>query len=157
MKIYKQKRTIACLCALGAMWRGGVAFAAPAEGYGLPSATEQDEQSRQAEHISPKEDGGISWDDKETMEIIETCTADAGRAQAGPALTPPQRAAICAAAVQVAAYLGCAAITADCAIGSVLTVGSLAIPCVLLVALACGTGFGAAGVVATYCPDLVRR
>src|SRR5262249_2467031 len=39
--------------------------------------------------------------------------------------------AICSAAVAIAVGLGCSAIAADCALGTALTVGNLAIPCVL--------------------------
>jgi hypothetical protein len=118
MRIYKR---MAYLCALSI--GATVAFAAPAD------AAEQAEQE-------PKEDG-VSWDDKESMEIIETCSADVlgHPAQAGPALTPAQRAAMCQAAVTVAYTLGCTGIGVSCATGSVLTVGSVAIPCVLLTAL----------------------
>lgn len=73
------------------------------------------------------------------------------------ALSPDANAAMCAAAVNIASSLGCAAIAVDCAAGTFLTVGSLAIPCVLVTALACGVGVGGAAVVSAYCPSLVRR
>jgi hypothetical protein len=73
------------------------------------------------------------------------------------ALTNGQRVAICQASALVAGALGCAGVTASCAASEVLTVGSVTIPCVLLVAFACAAHVGGTSVIATYCPEYVNR
>lgn len=73
------------------------------------------------------------------------------------ALTNMQRIAICQAAALVAGTLGCAGVTASCAASGVLTVGTVTIPCVLVIAFACAAYVGGTSVIATYCPEYVNR
>lgn len=58
----------------------------------------------------------------------------------------------CQIAAALAAYLGCAAVTADCAAGTVLTLGGTSVPCALVVGIACATGAGAGASLAMSCP-----
>ena len=73
------------------------------------------------------------------------------------ALTNGQRIAVCQAAALVAGSLGCAGVTASCAASAVLTVGSVTIPCVLVIAFACAAYVGGSSVIVTYCPEYVNR
>ena len=73
------------------------------------------------------------------------------------ALTNVQRIAICQAAALVAATVGCAGITASCVASGVLTIGSVTIPCVLVIAFACAAYVGGSSVIVTYCPEYVNR
>jgi hypothetical protein len=165
MRIKDRKPINLFIAALGLFCGAGVAFAAPAAAAEEQSADQTGQDPPTAEEQAALTDSGIIREETDAQGITGTCGAAplVYQFQAvgddGSALQPlsSRNAAICAAAVVLAANLGCAAILADCAIGTVLTVGSLAIPCVLLAALACGAGHSAAGVVATYCPDLVRR
>jgi hypothetical protein len=58
----------------------------------------------------------------------------------------------CQIAAAMAAYLGCAAVSADCAADTVLTLGGTAVPCALVVGLACTVGAGAGASLAMSCP-----
>ena len=75
----------------------------------------------------------------------------------GEALTDAQRSVMCEAAAAVSGTLGCLGVTASCGATSVLTVGTTAIPCILLSSLACVGFTGGTAVIAYYCPQFVNK
>ncbi len=114
-----------------------VACAAPTEAEDALSPTSED-----AADLDPRPTAAAS------PEVIGTD---------GEALTDAQRSGMCGAAAAVSATLGCLGVTASCGATSVLTVGTTAIPCVLLSSLACVGFTGGSTVIAYYCPQFVNK
>jgi hypothetical protein len=106
----------------------------------------------EAEDASPTSEEAADLDPPSTVaaspEVIGTD---------GEALTDAQRSVMCGAAAAVSATLGCLGVTASCGASAVLTVGTTAIPCVLLSSLACVGFAGGSSVIAYYCPQFVNK
>ncbi|MGB8194257.1 MAG: RHS repeat-associated core domain-containing protein [Chitinophagaceae bacterium] len=60
---------------------------------------------------------------------------------------------LCRAACWTVAGMGCAAVSCLCAAGTVVTVGTISIPCTVAIIAACGAAGGLASVCGDFCPD----
>jgi hypothetical protein len=87
----------------------------------------------------------------ETQEAVSDPNAEESTAETQAELSPNER-AVCAGAAVLAAGLGCRAAQLACANTTVLSFGSMLVPCVLVVTMACaGLPASAAAYAARFC------
>jgi hypothetical protein len=105
---------------------------------GVPPSEEEvsDENDATTTRGASQATGSTSCGDEPTGEAISRYTA----AQVA-----------CIYACGAAAAVGCVAVSATCATGTVFTVGSVSIPCIVVIAAACGAVGGAGAVCGAYC------